>query len=123
MIAMLCSSHEFEAGSYLVQEGEKVDKIHIVIDGAVEFLVAGRQRDISLLQEVIHDPRAVGSLAALADRPQMHSVRATRRTKTLTIPTETAMELVRENPEIAFQALRVFAERYDQFVRSLRDAN
>jgi CRP-like cAMP-binding protein len=122
MIAMLCDKHEFDAGSYLIQEGEQVDKLYVVLEGSIEFLVAGQQRDISLLQEVIHDPRAVGALAVLADRPQMHSVRATTRTIALSIPTDTVIDLVRENPEIAFQALRVFAERYDKFVRRLREA-
>ena len=121
MIALLCGIESFKSGEYLLKEGERSTRVHLVISGAVECLVGGEEKPVRLLNEVVVDPRLFGGLAALADRPQMHSVRATADTTALCMPNETVIEIIQDNPEIALNLLKSYAERYDNVVRLLRE--
>ncbi|MEM7222731.1 MAG: cyclic nucleotide-binding domain-containing protein [Pseudomonadota bacterium] len=121
MIALLCGIESYKPGDYILREGEHSSKVHLVMSGAVECLVGGEQKPVRLLHEVVVDPRLFGGLAALSNRPQMHSVRATAETEALCMPNETAIEIIRDNPEIAMNLLKNYAERFDNVVRLLRE--
>ena len=108
LIAMVSELQQFETGEFIIREG------------AVDFLVEGHDGSLAFSHEVTTN-NSIGVLGVFSNKPHTHSVRTTEPTRALKCPKQTAIELIRETPELAFNALAVFAERWDNVVRLLRD--
>ncbi len=120
LIAMVSELQHFEMGEFIIREGECGDDLYILVEGAVDFLFEGHDGSVALSHEVTTN-NSIGVLGAFSNNPHTHSVRTTEPTRALKCPKQTAIELIRETPVLAFNALAVFAERWDNVVRLLRD--
>ncbi len=120
LIATVSELQHFETGEFIIREGECGDDLYVLVEGAVDFLVEGRDGPVELSHEVTTN-NSIGVLGAFSNNPHTHSVRTTEPTRALKCPKQTAIELIRETPVLAFNALAVFSERWDNVVRLLRD--
>jgi CRP-like cAMP-binding protein len=111
----------FKEGAYIFVEGdEDVDEIYIVESGAIE--LKSSYEKIKRYRTLIREGGIFGLISSLCKRPRMQSAVAKSDSVVLTFRRTKFIELVQQNPEIAFKIIRSFAEElrvYDEMLLSL----
>lgn len=109
----------FPPGVTLIQERERADFLHVVVDGMVE-LYASYQGDETTMELV--RPVGVFILAAvLTDQTYLQSARTLARSRILMIPAERVRHWMAEDKAFTLAILQELARGYRQAIKGLKD--
>ena len=113
-------SAEFEAGSYVFQEGDLGTEMFIVQDGqvAIQKHFKGEEQQLAILSR----GDFFGEMSVLEDMPRTASAKALTDARLLQINGSTFDQMLRKNPEIAVRMMRKLSRRLRETDRLLREA-
>jgi hypothetical protein len=109
-VERIASEAEYVKGEVIVREGEPGDELYLLVDGAVDVIkhagTPGEERVNALGAGAYF-----GEMAVLDGSPRSATVVAASDARVLVLAGSRLRELVHEMPELAFDLLRVLAER------------
>ncbi|MFN4090703.1 MAG: cyclic nucleotide-binding domain-containing protein [Alphaproteobacteria bacterium] len=120
LIAFTSERMVYEAGEVLFTQGDMGDAAYIVLEGAVEVLVAAPPGQIRVATLGRHE--IIGEIAILTDVPRTATVRAVEKLVVLRIAKELFFRLIAEFPQIGVEIMRELAIRLEKTTGDLRDA-
>ena len=100
---------EYVQGEVIVREGEPGDELYLLVEGTVE--VRRRTGEGEVRLDTLGAGAYFGEMAVLDGSPRSATVVATSDVRALVLDGVRLRELVLEMPELAFDLLRVLAER------------
>ena len=106
----MLTESEFQAGEFIVREGEAGSELFVLIEGEVQVLkrqAAGSDRLLSTLRPVAW----FGEIAILDDSPRSASVVASSDARLLALRGERFRELILQSPQIAFEIFPALTAR------------
>jgi CRP-like cAMP-binding protein len=108
-----------EPGEILVQQADPADCVYIIAEGEAEVrLTTDDGHDVRLGTIARHS--ILGEIAVLCCSRRTATVLAKSRMLTLKIAAPVFVDLLRGNPEISIQVLRIMAERLENLTAMLR---
>lgn len=121
-IERITQESEYVRGEVLLREGEVGDELFCLVEGEVEVLRGAGTPEERHLNRL--GPGAyLGEMAVLDGSPRSATVVAASTVRVLVIAGERLRELVHEMPELAFDLLRVLAERVRSAEQKLASPN
>jgi sigma-B regulation protein RsbU (phosphoserine phosphatase) len=104
---------QYEAGSYLMREGESGEELYVVIDGALEIVLAADSPD-ELLLRACGPGDYVGEMSLiLPDGKRTATVRAKTHARTWVMSRVKFQEILKRWPLIAYTMVRILSQRLD----------
>jgi len=100
---------EYVTGEVIVREGEPGDELYLLVEGTVEVRRQTGEGEVRL--DTLGAGAYFGEMAVLDGSPRSATVVATSDVRALVLDGVRLRELVLEMPELAFDLLRVLAER------------
>lgn len=95
---------DMEAGTVLLQEGHKGDKVYVLVDGEVVVKARGK-----MLAEIYDPGTILGEISALLGTPHVATVSAAKQSTFYMIPN--FMSFILEHPEACVSVAQVLAVR------------
>jgi CRP/FNR family transcriptional activator FtrB len=109
----------FPAGVTLIEEGQKPDFLHVVVEGTVELFARHRDRETTI--EII-SPVTTFILAAVAqDDVYLKSARTLSSARILLVPARAVREMITRDSAFARAMINELAFRYRGIVRALKN--
>jgi len=109
-VERIASEAEYVKGEVIVREGEPGDELYLLVDGAVDVIKHAGAADEERLN-ALGAGAYFGEMAVLDGSPRSATVVAASDARVLVLAGSRLRELVHEMPELAFDLLRVLAER------------
>jgi serine phosphatase RsbU (regulator of sigma subunit) len=104
---------KYEAGSYLMREGESGEELYVVMDGALE-IVLGAESPDELLLRTCGPGDYVGEMSLiLPDGKRTATVRAKTSARTWVLSRVKFQEILKRWPMIAYSMVRILSQRLD----------
>lgn len=109
-IERITQESEYVRGELIMREGELGDELFCIVEGEVEVLRGAGTPDEMRLNR-LGAGAYFGEMAVLDGSPRSATIVAASRVRVLVLAGERLRELVQEMPELAFDLLRVLADR------------
>lgn len=114
-LAKITAVRTFSHGARIITEGDPGDSMFIIIQGKVKiFRVRGSQEVIAA---VLGQYEYFGEMALIDEKPRTASVEALDETVLLCIYKKDFKNLLLLYPEISFEMLRIFSERFRERIK------
>jgi hypothetical protein len=104
-IAAIATEHVFPDGTVIAREGDRGDRLYVIVSGAVE--VRSARRGVATRGAGEY----VGELALLTGEPRMASLVASGETRCLCIGRRDLDAIIRDRPDVAIDVIRVLGAR------------
>ncbi|MBN9070640.1 MAG: cyclic nucleotide-binding domain-containing protein [Rhizobiales bacterium] len=109
LLAFTSDRVSYSAGQVLFRQGEEGDAAYVILSGTADILV---ETDGGQIKVAEVEPNAiVGEIAILCDVSRTATVKANERLEALRIRKEHFLRMLRENPEMTIEIVRVLAGR------------
>jgi CRP/FNR family transcriptional activator FtrB len=108
----------FPASTQLIEEGDRADMLHILLDGVVELYGSFKDREGTLI--IMHPVRAFILAAIVQDLPYLMSARTISPARVLMIPAPVAHRLLREDAAFNAAMMRALAEEFRRGLKALK---
>ena len=109
----------FPHGVALVHEGERPSFLHVLVEGAVEFYSASRDREATL--SFLRPPAAFILAAVVLDQLYLKSARTTEKSVVVLIPADAVRGVFDKDPAFARSVVAELALRYRGVVKDLKN--
>ncbi len=109
----------FPHGVALVHEGERPSFLHVLVEGAVEFYSASRDRETTL--SFLRPPAAFILAAVVLDQLYLKSARTTEKSVVVLIPADAVRGVFDKDPAFARSVVAELALRYRGVVKDLKN--
>ena len=109
LLAFTSESLTFEDGEELCHVGEPADCAFVIMSGEVAIMVDTDEGQVEGF--VRGSNELIGEMAILTNSPRSASVRAKGETVAMRISDDAFMKLLRENPEISLNVMRMLSSR------------
>lgn len=103
----------------LIEEGQRPDFLHVVIEGAVELFTRHRERESTI--EILSPVTTFILAAVAADDVYLKSARTLSPSRILMIPAPMVREMIGQDGGFARAMIAELAQRYRDIVRSFKD--
>ncbi len=110
----------FEKGEFIFKEGEKGDRMYVLLEGAVDLAMKLEHGD-TVLKTVDTPNDFFGEMALLDERPRSASAMAVRKTKVLAVDGPTFESMILSNGKFALKIIKVLAARIRRSNESVSD--
>jgi len=104
----------FDEGDILLQEGDRSDKLYILIDGECEVL-----KDNFQINKVSEPGSILGEMSILLNIPHMATVKSIRETQLYVV--DDALDFLKSNTEITFHLAKMLAQRLNGVTSYIMD--
>jgi CRP/FNR family cyclic AMP-dependent transcriptional regulator len=111
-VASIATEQLFSDGIVLAREGDRGDRLYVIVSGAVEVRSAGR---VVAARSVVGE--FVGELALLTGEPRMATLVAVGETRCLCIGRRDLDAIIRDRPQVALEVIRVLGARLRDMTR------
>ena len=101
---------QFESGDVIFKEGERGDRMYILLAGAVDLKIKV-DRGETVIKTVDAPNEFFGEMALLDDRPRSATAVAVRRTNVLAVDGPTFESMILTNGKFALKIIKVLSER------------
>jgi CRP/FNR family transcriptional regulator, transcriptional activator FtrB len=109
----------FPPSTELVQQGQRADFLHVVVEGSIEVFSSYRDRETTV---TVVGPGDCFILAAvILDRPYLKSARTLTRSRVLLLPSENVRRAFMEDPDLARRLTNELALDYRRVVKELNN--
>jgi len=108
----------FPASTQLIEEGDRADMLHILLDGVVELYGSFKDRESTLI--IMHPVRAFILAAIVQDLPYLMSARTISPARVLMIPAPVAHRLLRADAGFNDGMMRALAEEFRHVLKALK---
>lgn len=108
----------FPASTQLIEEGDRADMLHILLDGVVELYGSFKEREGTLI--IMHPVRAFILAAIVQDLPYLMSARTVHQARILMIPAPIAQRLLRSDPAFNDAMMRALAHEFRRVLKALK---
>ena len=109
VVAMMAETLCFREGERLFERGEEGESAYIVLEGAVDVIIAAGASD--QVVAVLDQGQIFGEIAALTGQPRTTAIQARSDLTVLRLDRQTLMALMREFPDISLELIRILADR------------
>ena len=111
LLAFTSERTTFEAGQYLMRQGEDASCAFLILEGEAE--ITREINGQSVFVAALGANNFVGEMAILMDQPRSATVCATSQVCTLKITKDCFFQLIDDFPRIAIELMRVLAHRLE----------
>lgn len=109
LLAFTSDRVSYNAGQTLFHQGDEGDAAYVILSGTADILV---DSDTGQIKVAELEPNAiVGEIAILCDVSRTATVMAKERLEALRIKKEHFLRMLKENPEMTIEIVRVLADR------------
>ncbi|MCO5072376.1 MAG: cyclic nucleotide-binding domain-containing protein [Rhizobiaceae bacterium] len=109
LLAFTSDRVSYNAGQVLFRQGEEGDAAYVILTGSADILV---ESDAGQIKVAGVEPNAiVGEIAILCDVSRTATVQASERLEALRIRKDHFLRMLKENPEMTLEILKVLADR------------
>jgi CRP-like cAMP-binding protein len=109
LLAFTGSTIRFDAGEFLMHQGDRADSAYVILEGDVEILVESSGGAFVVATQ---GPNSViGEMAIICDAPRSASVRAKSAVRALRISGDVFLKLACESPQRALYVMRELSTR------------
>ena len=109
LLAFTSDLVSYNAGQVLFRQGEEGDAAYVILTGSADILV---ESDAGQIKVAGVEPNAiVGEIAILCDVSRTATVQASERLEALRIRKDHFLRMLKENPEMTLEILKVLADR------------
>lgn len=108
-LSALTEEKGFPAGEEIITVGEDADALYILLEGSVQVVYPGNERDVELARLGPGD--CFGEMALLNDQPRSASVRTLEPVRVLLLPREGFRDLLRSSADVSLNLLEVLSRR------------
>lgn len=109
LLAFTSDRVSYSAGQTLFHQGDEGDAAYVILSGHADILV---DSDTGQIKVAELEPNAiVGEIAILCDVSRTATVKATDRLEALRIRKDHFLRMLKENPEMTIEIVRVLADR------------
>lgn len=126
IISRYCHYKQFQTGKVLFYEGERADKLYIIVSGEVEIWADFKQKDRDLLA-LSGKGEIVGEMALIDDLPRSATLIAQNDCEVYTISQEDFSEILTQCPSVALLIVKsisaIVRKSNQNFVATLRQRN
>jgi CRP/FNR family transcriptional activator FtrB len=109
----------FPQGVALVQEGERPNFLHVLVEGSIEFHSANRDRQTTL--SYLKPPAAFILAAVILDQLYLKSARTAEGSVVVLIPADAVRGIFDKDPAFARSVVAELAQRYRGLVKDLKN--
>lgn len=110
-LARSCTERSFDAGTYVVEQGDEGVGLFVITSGRVRVEKRGGGDRRMIIAE--HGPgEVVGEMAVIDGAPRSASVLAVENTSTLALASWSFNSFMESHPELAFEILPVVVKRF-----------
>jgi CRP-like cAMP-binding protein len=109
LLAFTGSVQRFEAGEYLMRQGERADSAYVILEGEVEVLVDASTGPFVIATQGTN--AVMGEMGVICEAPRSASVRAKGPVRALRISGEVFLKLACESPQRALYVMRELSAR------------
>jgi len=112
-------SLNFRKGSILMTEGETGESLYLILSGKVKIFVSDENG--SELTLFIEGPGSyIGEISLLDDAPRTASAITLEKTEVISISKSAFIEVITQNPEIAFNIIKALTQKLRRTTESIR---
>ena len=109
LLAFTSDRVSYNAGQTLFHQGDEGDAAYVILSGSADILV---ESDAGQIKVAELEPNAiVGEIAILCDVSRTATVKAKERLEALRIRKDHFLRMLKENPEMTIEIVRVLADR------------
>lgn len=109
LLAFTSDRMSYNAGQVLFRQGDEGDAAYVILSGTADILVEADGEQIKVAEV---EPNAiVGEIAILCDVSRTATVKANARLEVLRIRKDHFLRMLRENPEMTIEIVKVLADR------------
>lgn len=109
LLAFTSDRVSYNAGQTLFHQGDEGDAAYVILSGTADILVNSDSGQIKVAEL---EPNAiVGEIAILCDVSRTATVKATERLEALRIRKDHFLRMLKENPEMTIEIVKVLADR------------
>ncbi|WP_274626770.1 cyclic nucleotide-binding domain-containing protein [Arvimicrobium flavum] len=120
LLAFTSDRVSYNAGQTLFHQGDEGDAAYVILSGTADILV---ESDAGPIKVAELEPNAiVGEIAILCDVSRTATVKATDRLEALRIKKDHFLRMLKENPEMTIEIVRVLADRLSHTTAELSAA-
>lgn len=109
LLAFTSDRVSYDAGKILFRQGDEGDAAYVILSGTADVLVESEAGPIKVAE--IEPNAIVGEIAILCEVSRTATVKATTRVEALRIRKEHFLRMLKENPEMTIEIVRVLADR------------
>lgn len=109
----------FPAQVLLIEEGQRPDFMHVVVEGTIELFARHRDRETTL--EILTPVTTFILAAVVLDEVYLKSARTLSPARILLIPAPVVRDMIGRDPIFARAMMRELARRYRGIVKALKD--
>lgn len=120
-IAKAAQINEFRPGEVIFKEGDKADALHLIRSGSVTVAKTFDNREIPMAY--VAAGNYVGEMGLLGNSDRSATVRATVKTETISLDSDTFLDLLQKSPELLESMRDEVKQRTQQNVRLQADAS
>ena len=118
LLAFASERQSFQAGEFLIREGEVGTCAYLILQGQAEVLFQTDESFFKVAEIGVND--VVGEIAILCDVLRLASIRASTPVEALRISKDVFLDMVREFPDMALEIIRVLGFRLDQSTQLIK---
>lgn len=109
LLAFTSDRVSYNAGQTLFHQGDEGDAAYVILSGTADILVESDTGQIKVAE--VEPNSIVGEIAILCDVSRTATVKAVERLEALRIRKDHFLRMLRENPEMTIEIVRVLANR------------
>jgi CRP-like cAMP-binding protein len=122
-VARLCEDVFVTKGGYVFREGERADKLHLLVKGSVALRVNLTSRPDSVTVSIVSRPnQTLGWSGVVAPNHYTASAFCEEDSHLVAIPADTFMKVMEAHPEAGFQVMLRITEIISDRLRNSRQA-
>ena len=122
-IAAIAKEVSAKKGQFIFREGEKADKLHLLINGSIALRVKLTSRPESITVSFVSSPyQSFGWSGIVAPNHYTSSAECDQDSNLIIISADPFMKLLEENPESGFKVMKRIAEIIADRLRNSRQA-
>ena len=110
LLAFTSENLSFEDGEVLFLEGDPADSAYVIMNGAVEVMMAGPDEE-EVVAVTLHRNQLFGEMAVLSNAPRSATIRAKGELQALRITDEAFIKLLSDNPDVSLDVMRQLSDK------------
>lgn len=110
----------YPAGTQIIEQGEKPDFLHILLEGTVEMIGTGGPDARETIVEILQPVDCFILAAVLTDTPHLMSARVIEPARLLLLPAETLRNEIAADHKLALTMLGSLARQFRMMVRQIK---
>jgi CRP/FNR family transcriptional regulator, cyclic AMP receptor protein len=111
LLAFTSERMNFDAGQYLMRQGDPGNAAYLILSGEADILVDTGGGPVKVAS--VGRNGFVGEMAILRDQPRTATVSAVTDVSTLKITKDSFFQLIEDSPKIAIELMRILAQRLE----------